>query len=152
MGRGQESGPEHEVHAWRRRAPRTPDCRASGTVARRLHRALRHHGRCGRGFHFEGADRVRGGIRPFRNGLVSSLSHPGRNVTGFSADSVELGRKGLSLPKEAVPGLRVVGVLVGIRNHLKIESLDEAERHLGLSLVQFELSRPPQPCYCVPHG
>ena len=29
---------------------------------------------------------------------------------------------------------------------------DEAERRLGFSLVQFELSRLPQRCYCVPHG
>jgi putative ABC transport system substrate-binding protein len=50
--------------------------------------------------------------------------------------------KMLSLLKEAVPRLKVVGILVGIRDRYKVESLDDARRHLGLELVQFELTRP----------
>ena len=82
------------------------------------------------------------GIDPVAYGLVNSLSHPGRNVTGFSVGGPELRMKELSLLKEAVPGLKVVGVLVGIRDRHKVESLEEARRHLGLELVQFELTRP----------
>lgn len=82
------------------------------------------------------------GADPVAYGLIESLSHPGRNATGFSAGAVELGGKALSLLKEAVPGLRVVGVLVGIRDRYKVESLEEAGRRLGVSLVQFELTRP----------
>ncbi|NRF65804.1 ABC transporter substrate-binding protein [Aquincola sp. S2] len=82
------------------------------------------------------------GIDPVAYGLVKSLSHPGRNVTGFTVGGIELGQKSLSLLKEAVPGLKVVGVLVGIRDRYKVEYLEEARRHLGLALVQFELSRP----------
>jgi putative ABC transport system substrate-binding protein len=53
-----------------------------------------------------------------------------------------LGLKALSLLKEAVPALRVVGVLVGSRDRYKVEYLEEARRQLGLVLVQFELTQP----------
>src|SRR5262249_44537608 len=81
------------------------------------------------------------GIDPVAYGVVNSLSHPGRNVTGFVVGGPELGMKMLSLLKEAVSGLKAVGVLVGIRDRFKVESLDDARRHLGLELVQFELTR-----------
>jgi putative ABC transport system substrate-binding protein len=83
-----------------------------------------------------------GGLDPVGYGLIKSLSQPGRNVTGFSVGGHELGAKVLSLLKEAVPALRVVGVLVGNRDRYKVESLEEAGRQLGLRLVQFELSQP----------
>jgi putative ABC transport system substrate-binding protein len=82
------------------------------------------------------------GIDPIGYGLVKSLSQPGRNVTGFTGGGPELGTKELSLLKEAVPDLRVVGVLVGNRDRYKVEYLEEAGRRLGLLLVQFELTRP----------
>jgi len=82
------------------------------------------------------------GIDPVGYGLVQSLAHPGRNVTGFSVGGPEMGAKSLSLLKEAVPGLRVVGVLVGNRDRYKVEYLEEAGRQLGLVLVQFELTHP----------
>jgi putative tryptophan/tyrosine transport system substrate-binding protein len=82
------------------------------------------------------------GIDPVAYGLVDSLAHPGRNVTGLDAGGPELGQKGLSLLKEAVPGLSLVGVMVGSRDRYKVESLEEVARHLGLTLVQFELTRP----------
>jgi len=82
------------------------------------------------------------GIDPVGYGLVKSLARPGRNVTGFSISGPEMGLKVLSLLKEAVPTLRVVGVLVGKRDRYKVEYLEEAGRRLGLVLVQFELTRP----------
>jgi len=83
-----------------------------------------------------------GGLDPVGYGLIKSLSQPGGNATGFSVGGHELGAKVLSLLKEAVPALRVVGVLVGNRDRYKVESLEEAGRQLGLRLVQFELSQP----------
>jgi len=82
------------------------------------------------------------GIDPVGYGLIKSLAQPGRNVTGFSGGGPEMGLKALSLFKEALPGLRVVGVLVGKRDRYKVEYLEEARRRLGLVLVQFELTRP----------
>ena len=83
-----------------------------------------------------------GGLDPVGYGLIESLSRPGRNITGFSVGGAELGAKDLSLLKEAVPLLRVVGVLVGNRDVHKVEYLENAGRQLGLMLVQFELTRP----------
>jgi putative ABC transport system substrate-binding protein len=84
------------------------------------------------------------GIDPVGYGVVNSLARTGRNVTGFGFGGPELGIKFLSLLKEAVPGLKVVGVLVGKRDRYKVEYLEEARRSLGLVLVQFELTRPDQ--------
>ena len=82
------------------------------------------------------------GVDPVGYGLVESLAHPGRNVTGFGFGGPELGTKFLSLLKDAVPDLKVVGVLVGNRDRYKVEYLEDARRQLGLQLVQFELTRP----------
>ncbi len=82
------------------------------------------------------------GIDPVGYGLIKSLSQPGRNITGFSGGGPELGMKGLSLLKEAVPDLRVVGVLVGNRDRYRVEYLEEGGHRLGLVLVQFELTKP----------
>ena len=82
------------------------------------------------------------GIDPVGYGLVKSLAQPGRNVTGFSGGGPEIGRKELALFKEAVPGLKVVGVLVGDRDRYKVDYLEEAGHRLGLVLVQFQLTKP----------
>lgn len=82
------------------------------------------------------------GIDPVAYGLVDTLAHPGRNVTGLDAGGAEIGQKGLSLLKEAVPGLRLVGVMVGSRDRYKVDSLEKVAGDLGLTLVQFELKKP----------
>jgi putative tryptophan/tyrosine transport system substrate-binding protein len=46
---------------------------------------------------------------PVRSGLVSSLAHPGGNVTGLTGIP-ELGAKRLELLKEVVPSLSRVGL------------------------------------------
>jgi len=48
---------------------------------------------------------------PVGSGLVTSLAHPGGNVTGLSLMAVELGAKRLQLLKEAIPRLAHVAVL-----------------------------------------
>jgi putative ABC transport system substrate-binding protein len=48
---------------------------------------------------------------PVGSGLVSSLAHPGGNVTGLSIMLPELSAKRLQLLKEAIPGLTRVAVL-----------------------------------------
>lgn len=48
---------------------------------------------------------------PVGTGFVASLAHPGRNVTGLSSISPELGGKRLELLKEVVPGLSRVAFL-----------------------------------------
>jgi putative ABC transport system substrate-binding protein len=48
---------------------------------------------------------------PVGSGLVTSLAHPGGNVTGLSLMAAELGAKRLGLLKDAIPGLTRVAVL-----------------------------------------
>src|SRR5262249_61061263 len=51
------------------------------------------------------------GYDPVEIGLVTSLAHPGGNVTGLSQISADLGGKRLELIKELVPKLRRVAIL-----------------------------------------
>jgi putative tryptophan/tyrosine transport system substrate-binding protein len=48
---------------------------------------------------------------PVATGLVSSLAHPGGNITGVSEIAAELSAKRLAILKEAVPSVRNVAVL-----------------------------------------
>jgi putative ABC transport system substrate-binding protein len=53
---------------------------------------------------------------PVLVGLVSNLSHPGGNITGFSIVSTELDAKRLELLRELIPGIQRVGELVNSSN------------------------------------
>ena len=50
-------------------------------------------------------------IDPVRRGLVTSLAHPGGNVTGLTGTPIEMEGKRLQLLKEAVPKVSRVAVL-----------------------------------------
>jgi len=53
---------------------------------------------------------------PVRSGLVASLAHPGGNLTGLSAQNVDLTGKRFELLREIVPGLRRLAVLYNGNN------------------------------------
>jgi putative ABC transport system substrate-binding protein len=65
---------------------------------------------------------------PLGSGIVSSLAHPGGNITGASLLNVELSGKGLQLLQEAVPAVSRVAVLwnSGNRLHGEIRAATEA--------------------------
>jgi len=74
---------------------------------------------------------------PVEIGLVSSLAHPGGNVTGTSFNAAELAGKRLELLKEVAPTLRRVAVLSHPPYHTNAMQLKEAEvaaRTLGIQL------------------
>jgi len=82
---------------------------------------------------------------PVEQGLIASFAHPGGNITGVSNLSAELVGKQLELLKEAVPPLARVAVVVnpatpGLR--LRLQSLTETARGLGLHLHVLEVGRP----------
>jgi putative ABC transport system substrate-binding protein len=52
------------------------------------------------------------GSDPVEQGLVSSLSRPGGNITGATTLAVELGRKRLELLRELIPELSTIGALL----------------------------------------
>ena len=74
---------------------------------------------------------------PVRSGLVVSLAHPDRNVTGLSSMTDELSAKRLQLLKEALPKATRVAVIWNSRNPgvaLVVESMEAASSQFGLKL------------------
>lgn len=53
-----------------------------------------------------------GGIDPVKEKIAASLAHPGGNVTGISTVLVELTAKRLEFAREAIPGLKDIGILM----------------------------------------
>ena len=78
------------------------------------------------------------GADPVEVGLVSSLSHPGGNVTGVYQFTAGLESKRLGLLHEMVPKAQVVGVLIN-PNYAAAESqlrdVQDSAAHLGLRLI-----------------
>jgi putative ABC transport system substrate-binding protein len=75
---------------------------------------------------------------PVREGLVASLAHPGRNVTGTSGLGPDTATKRLQLLKQAVPSAVRVALLFNPNNASNVIYRDEiktAARDLGISLI-----------------
>jgi putative ABC transport system substrate-binding protein len=83
---------------------------------------------------------LRTSIDPVEAGLVSSLAHPGGNVTGLSSITRKLIGKQLELLAEVVPEVKRVGVLVPHADPARFMARDEskemeaAARVLGVKL------------------
>ena len=76
---------------------------------------------------------------PIAAGLVTSLSHPGGNLTGVSVDAgIEITDKRLEILKQAVPSAAKVAYLMSqdeARDGGMQVSLREAAQHLGIALI-----------------
>ena len=82
-------------------------------------------------------------IDPVATGFVSSLAHPGGNVTGLSTMSPELAAKRLELLREAVPGLSRVAIMWNTNvpgNLLEYKQAGDAARSMRLQLQSAEVS------------
>jgi putative ABC transport system substrate-binding protein len=81
---------------------------------------------------------------PLGTGLVSSLSRPGGNVTGFSLQQSDIGGKRLELLREVFPGLRQLAIMFNPGNPSHASELGEVEaaaRTLGIDVVTMEIRR-----------
>jgi putative tryptophan/tyrosine transport system substrate-binding protein len=81
------------------------------------------------------------GADPVGFGLVTSLSHPGGNVTGLTNFAEELASKQIDLMRELLPRLARLGVLINVENPLHVPQWREtqtAAAKAGLALVPFE--------------
>jgi putative ABC transport system substrate-binding protein len=79
---------------------------------------------------------------PVRSGLVASLAHPGGNLTGLSAQNVDLTGKRFELLREIVPGLRRLAVLYNGNNPTSMTEIDivrTAARPLGVEVSASEI-------------
>jgi putative ABC transport system substrate-binding protein len=81
---------------------------------------------------------------PIQLGLVASLNRPGRNLTGVSALSAELGPKRLELLQQLLPDAGAAAVLVNPTNAVNAEpttsALQAAAATLGLRLHVLQAS------------
>jgi putative ABC transport system substrate-binding protein len=78
---------------------------------------------------------------PVELGLVTSLAHPGGNLTGISNTAPDLAGKQLGILKEALPGVRRVAVLnfgVGPGVQIVTDALLAAAPALGLEAAVFD--------------
>ena len=83
---------------------------------------------------------------PVQAGLVASLAHPGRNVTGTSALGPDAAPKRLQLLKQVIPSAVRIALLFNPNNASNVIYRDEIEtaaRDLGISLIQVEASSVP---------
>jgi putative ABC transport system substrate-binding protein len=82
---------------------------------------------------------------PVRSRLVSSLAHPGGNVTGLSFNNSELAIKGLGLLRDALPRIVRVGVLSDAGNPAhppQVSAMESASERVGLTLRGILLRGP----------
>lgn len=80
---------------------------------------------------------------PVQIGLVTSLNHPGGNVTGVTQTNAEMAPKRLQLLHELVPTASVIALLVNPANPTVGETTKElqaAARSLGLELHVLDVS------------
>lgn len=82
---------------------------------------------------------------PEETGLVTSLSHPGGNLTGLSDMSAELSAKRLQLLKEAVPNLKRVAILYNADDAgmvTRYKAASAVAPKLGVTLESFGVREP----------
>jgi putative tryptophan/tyrosine transport system substrate-binding protein len=84
-------------------------------------------------------------LDPVGNGFVTSLSHPGGNITGLASLGEDSSAKQLALMAAVVPNLSRVGLLQNPENSGSaaiLESTQAAARAAGLELVTVEAREP----------
>jgi putative ABC transport system substrate-binding protein len=79
---------------------------------------------------------------PIGSGLVGNLARPGGNVTGLSRQSTDAAGKRLEILHEAVPGLRLLGILANSAYSAAVLEMGEVEtaaRRLGMEVTRLEV-------------
>lgn len=82
---------------------------------------------------------------PVATGFVSSLSHPGGNVTGVSNLTGELAAKRLQIAKEAIPTVKRVAVIFNADDAVtgpQIRDTEQAAPHVGVDVRFFAVRAP----------
>jgi putative ABC transport system substrate-binding protein len=81
---------------------------------------------------------------PLNTGLVTSLAHPGGNVTGLSLLAPELVGKRLELLREVIPNSRRLAIMGNIgyaASVLEMREAQKAARTLDLEVATLEIQR-----------
>ena len=83
-------------------------------------------------------------IEPVESGLVASLAKPGGNVTGFSAQTIDLVGKRIEILRELLPDLRQLAVIADAGYFASVLEKDEVQssaRKLGIEVVPLAIRR-----------
>ena len=81
---------------------------------------------------------------PVGAGFVSSLGHPGGNITGLSVQATDIAGKRLDLLREIVPSLGRLAVMLNVAYPSALRERDEvdaAARKIGVEIDTLELRR-----------
>jgi putative ABC transport system substrate-binding protein len=81
---------------------------------------------------------------PVENGLVSSLAHPGGNLTGLSNQTGELAGKRIEILREIVPTLHrlaVIGNVTASNAVIEMQKVAVAARTLSIEYIPLEIRR-----------
>jgi putative ABC transport system substrate-binding protein len=76
---------------------------------------------------------------PVKHGLVDSISHPGRNVTGITMIAGMLEPKRLELLREIVPGISTVHIIVNPQNSGVLQDIPNVAAAAGKLGLGFEV-------------
>jgi len=79
---------------------------------------------------------------PVGTGLVTSLSHPGGNVTGLSNQQTDLAGHRLELLHEVVPNMRRVALMGNVNSpnvELEMDAVQAAAKRIGLEPFRLEI-------------
>jgi putative ABC transport system substrate-binding protein len=78
---------------------------------------------------------------PMGAGLVTSLAHPGGNLTGFSLLSVKLGAKRVELLRGLLPSMsRIAALYIPTLGTAGLHAAEEAAHSLGVQLRAIEIA------------
>ena len=83
-------------------------------------------------------------VDPIASGLVASLARPGGNVTGFSAQSIDLTGKRIEILRELLPDLRRLAVIFDAGYSAAVLEKDEVQslaRKLGIEVDVLAIRR-----------
>ena len=83
-----------------------------------------------------------GGDDPVRQGFITSLAHPGGNLTGVMDISAELAGKRLELLKEAFPHITRVGHLSDTNVAAHLQEVEATARLMGVRIQSLEVHVP----------
>jgi putative tryptophan/tyrosine transport system substrate-binding protein len=81
---------------------------------------------------------------PLGSGLVASLSRPGGNVTGLSAQQSDLVSKRLEFLREVVPGFRQLAIMANVGYPAAVLEMDEVQgtaRTFDFEVAKLEIRR-----------
>jgi putative ABC transport system substrate-binding protein len=83
---------------------------------------------------------------PVEAGYARTLARPGGNITGITLLAPELGAKRLELMREALPGVRLVGVLSwpGVGSAAQVAVAERAARSLSMRIRVLDIKDPSQ--------